>query len=223
MHRIKIDEYELYPLMTKLARQKKPVSYLEIGVREGDSLLALIEGHHPEEVVLVDNWTTAYGGTGRGDHGHIEPLLRSSDYRGHIEYRDGDSKEILPEMIESHQDHFDIILVDGDHSAEGISEDLQCAWMLVKENGVVVVDDLVHPEHKYVAGIVKEFIDSTENAEIAMWSTADGHGVCVIWKVPAADVESQKQAVAGIVKKASDVVDIFSDSCSSMINAQQEE
>lgn len=150
----------LHTLLQEYAEKRHPKSYLEIGVREGDSLLALFNGWVPERVTLCDDWGTAAGGTGHGSHAHIETLLetlKTKPLRYPITtnptYMDGNSHEIIKALGEK----FEFITVDGDHSKEGATQDLDDAWPLLEVGGLIFFDDIFHPAHPYLIDVLREF------------------------------------------------------------------
>jgi hypothetical protein len=97
-------------------------SYLEIGVQEGQSLAAVVRANPGlQRVTLCDDWGSSHGGTGRGDNGHIEILLRHLGFVGKVTYLTGRSQELVPSL----NDAFDLVHVDGDHSTEGARSDLE--------------------------------------------------------------------------------------------------
>ena len=53
----------LHKTLSFLAKGFKPKRYLEIGVREGDSLKAILDFYRPTFVTLCDTWGENYGGT----------------------------------------------------------------------------------------------------------------------------------------------------------------
>jgi len=126
-----------------------PLSYLEIGVREGDSLRAVLDSSPAiERVVCADNWGGSYGGTGRGGHGHIEEIVsRYGSGVQSLRFLDGDSKETVPTLAGQ---RFDLILVDGDHSWDGAAADLRNVSSLVGPGGFVLFHDIAHPLHLYL-------------------------------------------------------------------------
>jgi len=155
----------------------KPKSYLEIGVREGDSLKAVLFGHSfITKLVLCDTWGGKYGGSGRGGHKHIEKFLNNIRYDGEVKFLDGDSKYMIPTL----DDKFDLILVDGDHSYEGAYTDLNNTWKLLEEGGFLVFDDITHKDHVYLYRCVMSFAKAVE-AKI-FYKNLDGNGVVVLNK-----------------------------------------
>lgn len=134
--------------------------YLEIGVNVGDSLIAALEAG-VELAVGIDTWGDHYGGEGKGSPDYVlsrlTPIGRSKTI-----LLTGDSKSMLPRL--SHA--FTCILVDGDHSPEGLLSDLTLTLpLLMRESSQIypntrskmIVDDLDHPAHPYIRNIVLDF------------------------------------------------------------------
>ena len=87
------------------------ISYLEIGVNEGCSALAVLETSSILFAVLVDTWGKEAGGTGRGSPQHV--VNRLERWGDSVLFITGDSKLVVPSLTHK----FDLIFVDGDHSA----------------------------------------------------------------------------------------------------------
>jgi hypothetical protein len=154
--------------------------YMEIGVRDGDSLRRVVSNSATLGVVyLFDTWGGEYGGTGRGDHSHIDVLLDGLGYEGRRVYRDGDSKKTVPGL--TFHDWADLILVDGDHSAEGAAADLANCWPFLVKGGRLVFHDTDHPAHRDLLGVFMEFVSKRG----CRWELNEGgHGFGVAWKEP---------------------------------------
>lgn len=153
-----MDEPQNYQLLRDMAidlSKDNPISYLEIGTREGGSANAIL--NHPPLLsriylaVLVDTWGDTYGGTGRGSPEHVLVLLGSAAKRCLI--ISGDSKAVLPTLSHS----FDFIFVDGDHSAEGCQIDMENSLRLLSPKGVMLVDDIDNEQHTYLRELVARF------------------------------------------------------------------
>jgi cephalosporin hydroxylase len=121
-------------------------SYLEIGVDGGGSLNTVLNCRVPELIVLCDIWDPEYC-----DHGDAKSRVKEilEFFHATAVFLDGDSKVTVPTI----QDQFDLVLVDGDHSAEGALADLINAWPLVKTGGILVMDDIRHLNYPWLGGI----------------------------------------------------------------------
>lgn len=166
----------LHNTLISLSEFYKPESYLEIGTREGDSLKAVLFGHRPFYLVICDTWGSQYGGSGRGNHKHIDKILETIRYKGIVKYLDGDSKYMIPTLNEE----FDLILVDGDHSDKGAYKDLVNVWRLLKKGGLLVFDDVKHIAHKYLYGTIMRFRVMYD--AIIFYQNFDDNGVVVLKK-----------------------------------------
>jgi predicted O-methyltransferase YrrM len=157
-------------LRVACALLKKVNSYLEIGVDGGGSLNTVLCEGVPSRIVLCDIWDPAYC-----DHGDAKPqVLKVLEYfKASAKFLDGDSKELIPTLYEQ----FDLVLVDGDHSGVGAQIDLQNAWPLVRTGGILVMDDINHPNYPWLSHVWE--------ANLARWRwtyslerIAELHGGC---------------------------------------------
>lgn len=150
----------------------RPISYLEIGVQEGGSAKAVMQSGVIGFAVLIDTWGTEFGGSGRGSPKHISELLSGFP----VIIISGDSRSVLP-MITS---AFDLIFIDGDHSADGCLSDMANSVRLLQQSGAMLVDDINHPKHSYIKGVVEKFCD---NHRLRWEHVNDAHfGVSVLKK-----------------------------------------
>jgi predicted O-methyltransferase YrrM len=193
MDEIDQKEQPIYAALAALANLMNPQSYLEIGVRDGDSLKVIVEHGSVERLVLCDTWGGEYGGTDKGSHEHILPIVTDVPS---VEFLDGDSKELIPQLDEM----FDIITVDGDHSLLGCLTDMENSWRLLAPGGAMVIDDMCHPKHTYLEALILAFV-TEKGAEVNMWDKEHGHGVAVLRKpIPKKEeacTESSSQEAAG--------------------------
>jgi len=151
------DRIPNYGLLRDIARHQfnllqRKISYLEIGVCEGGSALAVLGTEVVQMAVLIDPWGLDYGGFGRGSPAHVIETL-GDRYMRMTAILTGDSKAILP-LLEG---RFDMIYVDGDHSAEGCRSDMQSCLRLMGKGAVMMVDDIDHPLHSYLRKVVIDF------------------------------------------------------------------
>jgi predicted O-methyltransferase YrrM len=159
--------------MRTLAASRKPKSYLEIGVCEGESLACVLQHSKLELLVLCDKWGVDYGGSGRGNHAHILRLLKELGHQGETIWLDGDSARLVPSLSVQ----VEMILVDGDHSASGGLRDLKNAWPLLKPGGVLIFDDLKHPAHIPLQDAYREFLGWSKANDIPHFFDQFGVGV----------------------------------------------
>lgn len=139
------------------------ISYLEIGSNDGGSALAVLETKSVITATLVDNW--CYGSSAESVTKKLGELASSANIIT------GDSKQILPEL----HGKYDMIFVDGDHSAEGALFDMTESLRLLAPNGVMVVDDLDHQEYPFLREVVTKFAnDNNMELEIVPVHTTVG-------------------------------------------------
>jgi len=124
-------------------------------------------------------WGNDYGGSGRGNHQHIDQLLDDFNFDGLRAFLDGNSRDTIPALMPERADAFDLVLVDGDHSYEGGMADLVNVWPLVKPGGAVVFHDITHPAHLDLQQCFDAFVAS-KNAPHEI--IAEPYGVGVAWK-----------------------------------------
>lgn len=136
-----------YDLIKRLALG----TYLEIGVQEGNSLFAALENSKVQFAIGIDTWGKEYGGTGRGDCQHVLKLCEN--HLSKFALITGDSRNVLPTL----NCRFDFIFIDGDHSEEGCLFDLTHAARLLSKYGTILVDDVNHPQHRYLKNAVEKF------------------------------------------------------------------
>ena len=159
---------DLHSFLKHYSITNNPSNYLEIGTREGDSLkMVLTNSSKIVEVFVCDTWGAAYGGSGKASHNHIVNMVKNVGYQGTINYLDGDSKIEIPKLHGSKDNYFDLILVDGDHSAEGGLADLENVLQLAKKNsGCILFHDITHHSHLYLEKVFDDFAEKHSN----LWS-----------------------------------------------------
>lgn len=153
---------ELHTLLDRFSELIKPASYLEVGVREGDSLKYVLRHAMPSRLYLCDDWGVAAGGTGRGSHDHIQAMLDDQALAVNPVYIDGNSHVLLKEIHTT----FQMITVDGDHSEQGATQDLFDCWRLLETNGFLFFDDIYHPMHLYLNDVLNRFLDGVANSRL---------------------------------------------------------
>jgi hypothetical protein len=121
----------------------------EIGFNAGHSAMLMLLGRDstPLNFTIFDI----------GHHLYTKPgyeYIKSKFLNVNFEYVEGDSTVTIPEWINNHPKlmyNYDVVHVDGGHSEHCILNDMINADLLVKINGMVVVDDTNIPQiNKYV-------------------------------------------------------------------------
>jgi hypothetical protein len=175
-----MNDDSLREFLTRYATDKVVQRYLEVGCRDGDSLRCVVGNSKTLGVVyLADTWAGEYGGTARGGHGHIDDLLDSLGYRGRRVFLDGDSRVTLPRLDRAWAD---LVLVDGDHSAEGAKSDLDNCWRLLTVGGSLVFHDICHPSHGYLEAVFNQFANERAIGPDDLTFDRRGHGLAVARK-----------------------------------------
>lgn len=154
----------------------RPATYLEIGCCEGHSLYRIMETGLVSHAVAVDTWGDQHGGTGRNSPAHVTELL--GDMMANVMLLTGDSKAILPAIRP--RPFFDVIFVDGDHSAAGARADMDNSLPLLNVGGFMVVDDIDNNACAYIRGICRIFARS-HNMNLELFPAAH-QGVAVLQK-----------------------------------------
>lgn len=124
-------------------RRQYPLRYLEVGCRLGHSLatVMLASGGFVRATV-VDMWIEGYGDEPNpGPTAVLAHLDALGADRQHVEFFVGDSHKIIPGL----RGPYDLILVDGDHTAEGAEADIRDCARLLQKDGLMVFDDAVEP------------------------------------------------------------------------------
>jgi hypothetical protein len=117
-----------------LLQRLRPELSLEIGTYRGGSLQAL--SYYSQKVISID----------------IDPGVadRLKARFSNVEFRSGDSRSLLPQTIAEINrgtDRVGFVLVDGDHSAEGVRRDIESVLRLVPQKRLVVIlHDSFNPE-----------------------------------------------------------------------------
>lgn len=172
----------LYWAIREVGLKARPESYLEIGVRDGNSLLTMLGVSYPwlKHLYLCDPWGVSYGGSGRGGPEHIMAMLEYMQFAGEVHFFNGSSQELLPKLTFS-EPFLDVALVDGDHSELIAKADLEVIWPMLKPNGYLIFDDVIHPDHPYLLEVGRRFAEHN-GATIFSEDLKDSSGVIVLHK-----------------------------------------
>lgn len=139
-----------------LAREIRPQSYLEVGVRRGFSM-AMVASRSPEvEIYGFDLWLANYADVANPGPRFVQSELKKVGYRKRVHFFKGNSHTTLPAFFSNHKVNwldylglsrarptsFDLITIDGDHSLLGAYQDLVDVLPHCAVGGVVVFDDI---------------------------------------------------------------------------------
>ncbi len=111
----------------------RPVSILEVGSYEGRSALAWLRVLPQAIVVCVDPFSSATHGDRYGAH---------FDHNTADEQRRGQIVKVRARFeAYTGTGPFDVIYIDGDHTAAAVQRDAEQAWPMLTPGGVLVFDD----------------------------------------------------------------------------------
>jgi predicted O-methyltransferase YrrM len=113
-------------VLIQLLQQIKPKVSIEIGTYNGGSLQAL--SAYSEQVYAID----------------LMPKYRDErcDAFNNVDYLIGDSKTIVPELVDklnNSNDTVEFVLIDGDHSSQGVLDDITNILKLVPKQPIVII------------------------------------------------------------------------------------
>ncbi len=156
--------WEIRTALRCLARTIQPRSYLEIGTRRGWSLAQVLAEAPDVRAYALDMWISGYGDVSNPGPEFVRTEMQqvAPDYKGNLTFLTGNSHDLLPifldgadpgeefpgylELVrhaENRPHQFDLVTVDGDHTAWGAWWDLIDILPHVALGGAVVFDDLL--------------------------------------------------------------------------------
>jgi cephalosporin hydroxylase len=158
---------------------KSKISFIEVGTGSGDFAAEIVESLIIDKAIILDTFDGYEDVHDRHAAHEQESFVRErfSPYPN-IRIIKGDSKNTLPEICSSETDKYDFIYLDADHSMEQVSSDLDSATKLIKETGIIGIDDFCfHPGYikentgKYQAQeAVSQFLKNNPNWKIKYFS-----------------------------------------------------
>lgn len=136
-------------------------SVLELGVQHGHFSQAILAACNPAKLVLVDAWKHLLGPY-EADPANASPEVHEARYRETCAKFAGDKRVGIFRLTSAkaapcfHNESFDLIYLDADHTEKAFSEDLVRWWPKVKHGGVLAGHD--YTETPWIA--VKKVVDA---------------------------------------------------------------
>lgn len=133
----------------KKFKNRKNLSFLEIGCFEGQSTLWLLENiltQPNSKIVVIDTFA---GGDDQKHFGvktgnllkrfkeNLKDYISEDPEENKVIIKKGFSSEILKKL----EGKFDFIYIDGSHIAKDVLEDAVLSWELLNDNGIMIFDD----------------------------------------------------------------------------------
>jgi ADP-heptose:LPS heptosyltransferase/peptidoglycan/xylan/chitin deacetylase (PgdA/CDA1 family)/predicted O-methyltransferase YrrM len=153
----------------------QPRSYLEVGVRTGASMVQVLYNSSPVQVTGVDLWSGNYASLPNAlDFAkmQIARFQQGVGQQSPIELVQGNSHVILKQLIMQMR-KYELITVDGDHSDAGAMSDLEDAYLLLEERGIIVFDDIIHPSFPTLLSVIQEFARRHPDLQLIFNTTQD--------------------------------------------------
>lgn len=188
-------------LLNAVSKHFKLNNYLEIGVRRGRSLAQVVRYNPQVNVEAFDLWMANYAGFDNPGPKFVASEMSKFGHAGSLTFHNGNSHVEIPKYFSDPccTREFDIIYVDGDHSYNGGLTDLRDVVEHVKAGGLIVFDDMYHPQHLDLFQTWELF--KFENPNITFWHNNQGYGVGVGFKRCRKE-EMKKSVSAGRLKIA---------------------
>ncbi len=151
----------------------EPTMGAEIGVWQGRTTACLLQEFPGLTMYMVDPWPDSWPEDGRYyqqsmDMPMVDPAFMKQTHNSAMKATEfaadrrivlrGMSMDMAPAVPDG---TLDFVFLDGDHSKEGLAEDLGAWWRKVRSGGIVCGHDWEHPEYTAwgVREAVKEFVE----------------------------------------------------------------
>lgn len=127
------------------------VSYLEVGTFEGASAFWVYENTAKSNILTIDIYEQKT---------FLANKRICEEEFGMISQVVGDSLDVLPKLVLEKQ-KFNVIYVDANHDYENVLSDLKNAENLLKDDGILIIDDYSENHWPGVFKAVDEWIDES--------------------------------------------------------------
>ncbi|HUS51536.1 MAG TPA: CmcI family methyltransferase, partial [Candidatus Paceibacterota bacterium] len=202
---------EIFTLLQILS-QNNPKNILEIGTANGGTLFLLCKiAPENAKIISIDlpegafggkmypNWKIPFYETFASKNQKIY-LLRSNS---HDEQTKTKCKEILENEL------LDFLLIDGDHTYEGVKTDFEMYIPFVREGGIIAFHDVSHGPKENVGGVGKfwsEIKEKYNGIEIIDNTNSEGYGIGLILISKEKNVEKNQQILQIIYKNQKRII-----------------
>lgn len=174
---------DICTVLLSASRLLKPQRYLEIGVRRGRSMAMVVASSPEVQVVGFDMWMADYAGIENPGPDFVHAEMARIGHKGKLELITGNSHETVPRFLADNPGMtFDIITVDGDHSEQGALDDLRTVIPRLSPGGLLVFDDVVHPQHPFLRDVWRQAVDEDGGLQSHEF-TELGYGVAIALRV----------------------------------------
>ena len=154
------------PVLRRFAEGRETIRYLEIGAYEGRNL-AFMDWLLPRrlDVTIIDPWFDESLNPEEKYHAVETRFQRNAAKLSFKALRTikGFSTYELPRMLEA-GDAFDLVYIDGSHTAWAVMVDLAYCAAMLRVGGVLVLDDYWHHESEIGGPGVKQAVDRFHGA-----------------------------------------------------------
>jgi predicted O-methyltransferase YrrM len=140
-------------------------NYMEIGVHNGSSMSYIVRHSSPKKCIGVDLWEDFKQRCYAKDKLSMQRTANNinknniSNSRIHLIKSDSTSQKTLENVTKIlGNELLDLLFVDGDHSYEGIKNDIEKYSGLIKPGGFLVVDDYNQKLYPQIVRYMDEFL-----------------------------------------------------------------
>lgn len=173
---------------------KNPV-VCEVGSRNGDFFYGSLFANNCKFGIIVDIWQNT-GDLHQNDNAYTQEELNNQYKEVFKRTLNYNNVKIIREFSHKaadffHDETFDFIYIDADHSYDGCLRDLNCWYPKIKNGGILAGHDFITPEmtiklgHKTVFGVIQavnEFLSSKNIKDHLIHITPEMYGTYFIEK-----------------------------------------
>ena len=158
---------------------KKGMDIVEVGVGSGDYSWHMMQTISPKSMTLIDQYDQRDPMLARPDknprfkkENHYEFIDDRFKKYNNVNLIKGNSIEVLPKLIEE-QKQFDMIYIDASHHYEDSSQDIWNASKLLRNDGILAINDYVYFVHGEKYGVIlstNEFLNKNKDWHVVGFS-----------------------------------------------------